>query len=217
MKLAKLLTVIPFTLSAVASAQAADVSYNIGVVSLYKSNGVDQDGANKSVQPAIQGGADIDLSHGFYAGNWNSTGNFGGGNLEVDLYGGYAGELGSGVSYDVGYAYYYYPDTTGWNGGEAYASLSFSGFQVQITRGLMGSIEDASRLSLTYTYSVIETTAVHATYGIGNVKAGDYTDYAFGVSHDLGSGRNLSATYLAASDSDSSHKGRLVVGATQSF
>uniref|UniRef100_UPI0040474F72 TorF family putative porin n=1 Tax=Mariniflexile sp. TaxID=1979402 RepID=UPI0040474F72 len=217
MKIVKSLSAVALTLSTVAFAQAADVAYNIGVVSLYKSSGVDQDGADKSVQPAIQGGVDLSLDGGLYVGNWNSTGSFGGGDVEIDVYGGYASDLGNGVGYDIGYAYYYYPDTTGWNGGEMYASLSFGGLKAKVTRGVTGSIEDASRASLTYTHAATETTALNITYGKRNVTAGDYSDYAVGVSHDLGSGRALSATYSAASGSDSSRDGRLVVGATQSF
>ena len=90
MKIVKSLSAVALTLSTVAFAQAADVAYNIGVVSLYKSSGVDQDGADKSVQPAIQGGVDLSLDGGLYVGNWNSTGSFGGGDVEIDVYGGYA-------------------------------------------------------------------------------------------------------------------------------
>lgn len=217
MKIVKCLSAASLLLMGAAHVQAADVSYNIGVVSLYKSSGVDQDGANKSVQPAIQGGVDASFDGGLYIGNWNSTGSFGGGDVEIDVYGGYASEFGNGVGYDVGYAYYYYPDTTGWSGGEMYASLSFGGLKAKVTKGTTGSIDKMSRTSLTYTHAATETTSLSVTYGKRNVTAGDFSDHAVGVSHDLGAGRTFTATYSAAQGSDPSRKGRLVVGATQSF
>ena len=64
----------------------ADVAYNIGVVSLYKSKGVDQNtGEAKDFHPARQGGVDRTHVSGFYVSNWNSTGKFGAANLEIDL------------------------------------------------------------------------------------------------------------------------------------
>lgn len=217
MKIVKCLSAVMLTLLTIGYARAADVTYNIGVVSLYKSSGVDQDGADKNVQPAIQGGVDVSLESGLYVGNWNSTGSFGGGDLEIDIYGGYASDIGNGVGYDIGYAYYYYPDTTGWSGGEIYVSLSFGGLKTKLTRGLTGSVEGGSRASLTYTHAQTETTSISVTYGNRNATAGNYSDYAIGVNHDLGSGKSLSMTYSAASGSDPARDGRLVVGVTQSF
>jgi uncharacterized protein (TIGR02001 family) len=62
----------------------ADVAYNIGVVSLYKSKGVDQNtGEAKDFRPVLQGGVDWTHASGFYVSNWNSTGKFGAANLEL--------------------------------------------------------------------------------------------------------------------------------------
>lgn len=61
--------------------------------------------------PAFQGGIDIAHSSGFYVGNWNSNVKdtlFNGASLEMDFYGGYKGEF-SGIGYDLGAIYYYYP------------------------------------------------------------------------------------------------------------
>ncbi len=59
--------------------------------------------------PTVDGGLDYAHESGFYAGTWASGINFGG-NLEIDFYGGYGGELGgTGLGYDVGVLYYYYP------------------------------------------------------------------------------------------------------------
>jgi uncharacterized protein (TIGR02001 family) len=87
------------------------VSYNVSLVSDYRYRGLSQSG----LDPALQGGADYTHNpSGFYAGTWLSTIKWvkdlgGDGNVEWDLYGGKRGELGNGVSYDVGGLYYFYP------------------------------------------------------------------------------------------------------------
>jgi len=87
----------PFALSCLAAAAAlalpvvaqAQLSFNLGVVSLYKYNGIDQDSRQlereRDLRPALQGGVDYDFGNGFYIGNWNSTGRFGEANLEINL------------------------------------------------------------------------------------------------------------------------------------
>lgn len=97
MKSLKLLAIAAASAAVIAPAQAQGLSFNIGAVSLYKSNGIDQDTRQednrKAFRPAIQGGVDYDFGNGFYVGNWNSTGKFGDANIEIDLYAGYAGQL----------------------------------------------------------------------------------------------------------------------------
>ncbi len=215
--------------------QAAEVSYNLGVVSLYKSSGVDQDydkadatGApfNEAVRPAVQGGVDVDLGNGFYVGNWNSTGTFEKANLEMDLYGGYAGELGNGLGYDVSYAHYVYPGMSSWNGGELVFKVSYAGFGVKLTNGLNGSTKAANgdakqRFALSYDYSVNDKTSLNVTYGKRNKAGGDFADYAVGVSYDLGASTTLSATYSGATKKAEADGGernnRLVVGVSKGF
>lgn len=216
-------------------ALAAEVSYNIGAVSLYKSSGVDQDyddadatGApfNKNIRPAIQGGIDLDLGNGFYLGNWNSTGKFEKSNLEIDLYGGYAGELGNGLGYDIGYAHYVYPGMAAWNGGELVLKVSYADLTVKLQHGLNGSTKDASlgakqRLSFSYDLQVNDQTSVNFTYGTRNKANGNFADYAVGVSYDLGGDTSLSATLSGATKksqaTNGERKSRLVVGVSKSF
>lgn len=220
---------------AVGGASAAELSYNLGVVSLYKSNGVDQDydkadatglPFNDAIRPAIQGGVDVDLGHGFYVGNWNSTGTFEKANLEVDLYGGYARELANGLAYDVGYAHYAYPGMSSWNGGELVFKVSFAGFGAKLTHGVNGSLKadngDAKqRFALSYDYSVNDKTSLNVTYGKRNQAGGDFADYAVGVSYDLGDNMSLSATYSGATKKAEADNGernnRLVIGFGKSF
>ena len=90
------------------------VSYNIGLFSQYIFRGYTQTHGD----PALQGGVDIEHNSGFYAGAWASNVSWlddsdaydNGGSLEVDLYAGYASEIGdTGISYDVGILQYLYP------------------------------------------------------------------------------------------------------------
>lgn len=109
------------TLSASAAAQ---LSYNIGVVSDYRYRGITQTNFN----PALQGGLDYAHSSGFYAGAWLSTiswikntgdsnrlagnnmaGFSAGSGIEVDLYGGFKGNITKDLGFDVGVLQYWYP------------------------------------------------------------------------------------------------------------
>ena len=84
-----------------------EVSGNVALVSDYRFRGISfSDG-----DPALQGGSDVAHSSGFYVGTWGSTisGGTPFGELEVDLYAGYGGEISDGVSFDIGLLYYMYP------------------------------------------------------------------------------------------------------------
>ena len=92
------------------------VSYNIGLFSQYIFRGYTQ----THNDPALQGGVDIEHSSGLYVGAWASNISWlkedpwnaytDGGSVEIDLYAGYASEIGeTGISYDVGVLQYIYP------------------------------------------------------------------------------------------------------------
>ncbi len=88
----------PFTLSA-----------NVALTSEYRFRGVDLSGGNM----AIQGGFDLATSAGFYVGTWASSldeDTVGYGSTEVDVYGGWSGNLSDAVSVNVGVIGYLYPD-----------------------------------------------------------------------------------------------------------
>lgn len=105
-------------LSAPASAQEEDpagdtgglaVSGNVAVTSDYRFRGVSLSGGD----PAVQGGITLSHGSGFYAGTWASSIDEGGtdayGDLELDLFGGWSGNLAETVGLDVGLLYYSYP------------------------------------------------------------------------------------------------------------
>jgi len=92
------------------------ISYNMGLFSQYIFRGYTQ----THNDPALQGGMDIEHSSGLYIGAWASniswirdrddTSYSDGASIEMDVYFGYANEIGdTGISYDVGYLRYIYP------------------------------------------------------------------------------------------------------------
>lgn len=95
------------------TSQAADsphtLSSNVSLVSEYVSRGLKMSWG----RPALQGGFDAVHASGFYAGTWASSIDanlIAGGITEIDLYGGYSGQLNDEVDYDLGVIYYAYPN-----------------------------------------------------------------------------------------------------------
>ncbi|MYL98754.1 hypothetical protein GR702_13380 [Novosphingobium sp. FGD1] len=85
------------------------VTGSVGLVTDYRFRGVSQ----TDKEMAIQGGITATHASGFYVGTWASNlsgwGTFGGSNMELDLVGGFATEVSSGVTLDVGLTWYMYP------------------------------------------------------------------------------------------------------------
>lgn len=215
-------------LAAASSAQAEGLSFNIGAVSLYKSNGIDQDDrGDKSFNPAIQGGVDYDFGNGFYVGNWNSTGKFGdGANLEIDIYGGFSKELSNGLSYDVGVARYIFPgNTAGYNSNEFYASFTYGIVTAKIARAFGNGNKD-QRISLAIEQPLSDKLTLKAVVGKRNSNHSSGTgaaDFGVGLAYDMGDDLSLSAMVSGAqksklkADSQDAGKTRLVVGVSKSF
>ena len=89
-------------------APAATATANVNLVSQYRFRGIDQTWGH----PAIQGGADLSLASGVYAGVWasNVSGNsYPGGSLELDYYAGYNGKINDDWGYTLGGYGYWYP------------------------------------------------------------------------------------------------------------
>lgn len=123
------------------------VSGNAAVTSDYRFRGVAQSGGDF----AIQGGIDVGHDSGFYIGTWGSSINFAGG-TELDIYGGWSGDVTEGLSVDVGLLYYFYPDAGGVGGGatdffEPYASISTTIGPVEATVGAAYSWSGQSALA----------------------------------------------------------------------
>lgn len=181
-----------------------EVSFNAAVVSDYRYRGLSQSRLN----PALQGGADYTHTPtGFYAGTWLSTIKWtkdsgGDGNVEVDLYAGKRGELGGGVSYDIGGLGYIYPgndlkQVAGFanaNTFELYGQLGYGPAYIKYshsTTNLFGFVDSknsgyldiGANLDIGNGY----TLNLHAGHQkVKNNSASDYTDWKVGVSKDFG-------------------------------
>jgi len=125
MKLIKISLAAALALSVLYGADTTSdvsVSANMALTSNYVWRGMTQ----SDNSPAVQGGVDLGYK-GLYASVWGSNVEFGAGNtasMELDIYGGYAGEL-YGIGYDVGAIQYAYPNQSKeLNFAEAYIGLS---------------------------------------------------------------------------------------------
>lgn len=150
----------------------AELSANIGATSNYVWRGVTQ----TDDQAAISGGLDYAHDSGFYLGTWASNVDFDDDTTaEVDLYGGYAGEV-SGVGFDVGAIRYFYPGGDDLDFTEIYASVSFSLFSAGVNYIVDSEVDDESGSNETFidgdiyyyvgaSYEVMPTWTVGGTIG----------------------------------------------------
>jgi uncharacterized protein (TIGR02001 family) len=201
-----LATALAATLLAPTAALAADttLAFNIGAVSDYRYRGVSQ----TQGEPAIQGGIDLGLPYGFYVGAWASSikwiDAFGGdANVELDFYGGWKGEVGAGLTLDVGALRYQYPnavtpefEASGFdnpNTTELYAGLSYAMFTLKYSHSvtnLFGTIDSkgSSYLDASAAFDVYDGWMLAPHVGHQAIKnSGDfsYTDYSLTVSKDF--------------------------------
>jgi uncharacterized protein (TIGR02001 family) len=204
------------------------LAYNIGAVNDYRFRGITQ----TNYGPAVQGGVDFAHKSGFYAGVWASNVKWvkdvngaSKGDYEVDLYGGYKGEIKPGLSYDVGVITYQYPGNDSGSAGtpgagaysnastnEFYGALTYSLFTVKYNQSsgdFLGNLNsNGSRYwdfsanfdlgnGYTLTPHVGKQTIPNQSAGTMVGNAGDYTDYALTVAKDMGNGFVVSAAAIA--------------------
>jgi uncharacterized protein (TIGR02001 family) len=205
-----LMAVVGSALPAVSSAQeASPLSFNVGVVSDYRYRGISQ----TRLKPALQGGLDYAAPMGFYVGTWASTIKWvkdvgGDSNVEVDVYGGWKGEVASGLTLDVGVLTYIYPsndlatdaDTT-----ELYGALTFGPATLKYSHAVtntFGNPDSKNSYYLDLSAGIDVGGGVTLTPHVGYQKIkgpadelATYTDYSLGVSKDF-SGFLVSATVI---------------------
>lgn len=202
---------------AAAPEPAYTLSYNVGVVSDYRFRGM----AQTSFNPALQAGADFAHKSGLYLGVWGSniswikdyTGATDG-SLEVDLYGGYKGEISKDLSYDVGLITYQYPGNTSGdvaglanaNTVEIYGALTYSIVTAKYSRSLSNFIANSNSTGSQYL-------EVAASFDLGNGFSlaphlgrqwipnvagdiGNYTDYSLTLAKDFGNGLTASVAAI---------------------
>src|SRR3546814_5528071 len=98
---------------------AITVSGSATVVSDYRFRGFSQ----SDEEAAIQGGITVSHGSGLYLGTWGSSIGFANG-TEIDVFGGYAKEVGPGLTADIGATLYLYPVTSTSSVIEPYFALS---------------------------------------------------------------------------------------------
>lgn len=218
------------------------LSYNVGVTSDYRFRGM----AQTSFNPALQAGVDFAHKSGFYVGAWGSNvswiKDYAGatdGSLEVDLYGGYKGEISKDLTFDLGLIGYEYPGNTAAtnaNTTEFYGALTYGLVTAKYSRSVGNFIANPNSSGSAYVEvaanfdlgSGFTLTPHVGRQTIANVlnNAGDCTDYALTLAKDFGNG--LSATVAAMgtnadkgfyTDTQGKYLGKsaLVVGVKYSF
>lgn len=224
------------------------VSYNAGITTDYRFRGISQ----TSTKPALQLGADFTHKDGFYLGAWGSNVSWikdyvgaSKGSLEIDLYGGYRGDTGMGVTYDLGLITYQYPGNTAGkapgfanaNTTEVYGAVTYSIVTAKYSRSVTNFIANANSKGSQYF-------ELAANFDLGNgftvtphvgrqtipnvmANAGNYTDYSVTLGKDFGNGLSASVAAIGINANDkpfyTDTKGKflgkdaLVVGLKYSF
>ncbi len=219
LKATLLLSTLALSTAAFAQTKAPEpdytLSFNAGVVTDYRYRGISQ----SRLKPAVQGGLDFAHKSGFYLGAWASTIKWiedsGGpdGKVELDLYGGYKGELAKGLAYDVGVLRYEYVGNTlsrstlasyaNANTTEVYGALTAGVFTAKYSRSLtnlFGNINSkgSQYLDLSATFDLGDGWTLTPHVGrqlVNNSPTYHYTDYSLTVAKDLGKG--LTASLMA--------------------
>jgi uncharacterized protein (TIGR02001 family) len=175
------------------------VTFNAAITSDYRYRGLSQ----TKLKPALQGGADYTHTPtGLYAGVWASTikwtGDLGAdGDVEIDLYGGKRGELGGGLTYDVGGLYYAYPSydlEPDANTFEVYGQLGYGPAYIKYshsTTNLFGTADTKGSGYVDLGANVEITTGLMLNLHAGRqiIKNYDdlsYNDYKIGITKDFG-------------------------------
>ncbi|MDH4391237.1 MAG: TorF family putative porin [Aquabacterium sp.] len=181
--------------SAVPTIASAQLAFNAAVVTDYRYRGISQ----SKLKPAVSAGVDY-AAGAFYVGAWASSikwvKEFGGdSNVEIDLYGGYKGELAKDVTYDVGLLTYIYPSnglSTSANTTELYGAVTFGPATLKYSHAVTDTFGNAGSKNSFYLdlSAGFDVGGVMVTPHIGHQKikgssACTYTDYSVAVSKDF--------------------------------
>ncbi len=196
-------------------------SANVALTTDYVFRGVSQTDS----APAIQGGFDFNHKSGFYAGVWGSNvdDTVGAAGLEVDLYLGFGGDLGStGMSYDVGAINYRYPGGKSGSSSdvsEVYFGIGYKMFSAKYYMGVGSFKDDYVEVGASFDVGNGVSAGIHV--GRTRKNAGsDGTDWKLSVSKEIG-GFGVELAYTDTSFSSSvctnTCDGRLVLTVSKSM
>lgn len=179
---ALLLAMSAGALTAPVALAEGEFSANVALTSDYVWRGVSQNNEN----PAIQGG--FDYANGlFYAGTWAAN-VAADGTMELDFYGGLAGETDGGLAWDVGVIGYFYPGSDDLDFAEVYAGL---GYEFDGGVGVGGYVyidpdNESTYLEGTASYGFSDE--LSADVSVGNYSfdgGGDYTNWSVGGTYSF--------------------------------
>lgn len=199
------------SLPSIAHAEDSPLSFNVALTTDYRYRGISQ----SRLKPALQGGADYAFTSGFYVGAWASTIKWikdngsiasvdtGNTNVEIDLYGGYKGEIQKDFTYDIGVLQYVYPGnkykdftTANANTTELYGALTYGPLTVKYSHSLTSLFGTATTsedskgsgyldLSASFDVGGGVTLAPHIGYQrVASFSDASYTDYALTAAKD---------------------------------
>lgn len=204
------------------------LSYNVGGVSDYRFRGISQ----TSFKPALQLGVDFAHKNGFYLGAFGSNvkwvkdfNNATKGAYEIDLYGGFKGNITKDIGFDLGLITYQYPGNNSGAAGtpgagaysnantnEIYGALSYNVFSFKYSRSMgdfLGNLRSSGSqyfdLSANFDLGNGYTLAPHIGRqtvpnqnfgGSTDGKAANYMDYALTLGKDFGNGLSGSAALI---------------------
>lgn len=173
------------------AAAHAELSGTVGVVSDYDFRGI----SLSAKDPALQGSIDWAAESGFYVGAWGSNIDYGqgvDGDIEIDLYAGYAGETEGGLGWDVGLVYYTYPGSDDISDyPELYGALSYKWFEFKqwYSNDLSGTDLDGWYTEGNASFELPANFGLnlHLGYNYGDAfDDTEYMDYSIGVAYTLG-------------------------------
>ena len=247
LKLTLLLSAMAYAGASFGQAKAPEpdytLSFNASVVTDYRYRGISQ----SRLKPAVQGGLDFAHKKGFYLGAWGSTikwiKDYGAtdGNVAIDLYGGFKGDLVKDVAYDVGVLRYEYVRNTlgavsnsaNANTTELYGALTYGVVTAKYSQSLsnlFGNInsKNSQYLDLSATFDLGSGMTLTPHVGrqlVNNNPNYHYTDYSITLAKDLGNGLSASAMLVDTNAKSSSYtwggkyvgKSGAVVGLKYSF
>jgi len=226
-------TLLAGALMSVTGLATAEISGNVSLASDYMWRGISQ----TDNQLSVSGGLDYGHESGFYLGTWAGNVNFGPGDpsMELDVYGGFAGEMGA-IGYDVGVIGYLYPSADEINTTEFYVGGSY-GFTDAVSAGLkfyytsdyFGTSESAYRVEGSVDVGLPEDFGLSLAVATNDGDAfdpnvtglTDYMDYSVGLSKsmwDLDFGLSYIDTNLSESECGSNIcDGRVVFSVAKSL
>lgn len=199
-------------LSWAAVAHAGETSGTLTLTSDYLFRGITQ----TNEEPALQGGLEYGFGNGFYVGAWGSSISWLSdadpdisSQVEIDGYFGYRGQFGeSGLGYDVGAIYYWYPGDypSGFNSAdttEVYFGLSYSVFTAKYSYAVtdlfgIPDSDGSGALDLGANWEFVPSWTLNAAVGkqwVENLDGADYAYWKLGTTKSFESGFSIAAAY----------------------